>query len=273
MRRLHAAAPGGPPSGEDVGRAFAEKNGITGDDSAALAALRALPAAKLVNGMNLMNQQPDTYAGPMVDGRIVPDEVEPLFRAGKQARVPYLIGANALEFGFFALPADRTKESFAAFGPDTDAATAAYAASGDPGVSQMSDQAMVEPARLLARLTAAAGPPTWQYRFSYVATSLRDTARGALHATEIPFVFDTVRAKYEAATSAQDEAMGAAMNAYWVAFARTGDPNGAGRPRWPAYTAAGDAVMDFALTGPAAGPDPWKARLDLVEKLADRPRP
>ena len=129
-----------------------------------------------------------------------------------------------------------------------------------------SDGAMVEPARLLARLTASAGQPTYAYRFSYVATSLRPTTKGALHATEIPFVFSTVRAKYAEATSAEDEATGALANAYWAAFARTGDPNGDGRPQWPAFTVAGDVVMDIGAGGAAAKADPWKARLDVIER-------
>jgi hypothetical protein len=29
--------------------------------------------------------------------------------------------------------------------------------------------------------------------------------------------------------------------------------------------------MDFAVTGPAAKPDPWKARLDLLERFATNP--
>jgi para-nitrobenzyl esterase len=127
---------------------------------------------------------------------------------------------------------------------------------------------MVEPARLLARLAAAALQSTYQYRFSYVASSLRPNVKGALHAMEIPFVFETVRAKYGDATTAEDEALAAAANAYWVAFAAQGDPNGEGRPRWPAYTEKDDVLMDFAISGPVAKADPWKARLDLVEKHA-----
>lgn len=275
MRRIRENGPAGEPSAEAVGVAFAEKANVAvkGDDTATVAALRKLPAAALVNGMNLMNQQPDTYAGPMVDGQIVPLEVEPAFRAGKQAKVPYLIGANALEFGFFPLPPDRTDALFAAFGADRANAVAAYDPDGKGdkaamGLGLISDQAMVEPARLLARLTAAAGQPTWTYRFSYVASSLRASVRGALHATEIPFVFATVRAKYEGATTAEDEAMGEAMNAYWVAFARSGDPNGDDRPRWPRFVPAEDALMEFAVGGPVARPDPFKARLDAVERLA-----
>ena len=132
---------------------------------------------------------------------------------------------------------------------------------------------MVEPARMLARLTAQAGQPTYAYRFSYVASSLRGSTKGALHATEIPFVFGTVRAKYGEATTAEDEALAAQANAYWAAFAKTGDPNGEGRPKWPAFTAAGDVVMDLAVGGSKAGPDPWKARLDFVERAASSPAP
>ena len=132
---------------------------------------------------------------------------------------------------------------------------------------------MVEPARLLARLTSGAGQPTWVYRFSYVASSVRGQVRGALHATEIPFVFSTVRAKYEKATTPEDEAMGEVINAYWASFARTGDPNGEGRPAWPPYSADKDLLLDFAVGGPAAKPDPWRARLDFVERLAASPRP
>lgn len=97
---------------------------------------------------------------------------------------------------------------------------------------------------------------------------------GALHATEVPFVFETVRAKYEQATTPEDEAMGEAMNAYWAAFARSGDPGGDGRPAWPSYSAQQDVIMDFAVGGPVAKPDPSRARLDFVERLASSsPRP
>jgi para-nitrobenzyl esterase len=265
---------------EAVGVAFAKVAGVTAEDAAALAALRKLPAADLVRGLNLMTmgQQRDTYAGPMIDGKIVVEEPETAFRAGRQARVPYLVGANNREFGFMPLPPQAVDGMLARFGPARDAVLAAYDPEktgnlGEVGIGVMSDGAMVEPARLLARLASAAGQPTYVYRFSYVASSIRKDTKGALHATEIPFVFETVRAKYGEATTPEDEAIAAAANAYWVAFARTGDPNGEGRPRWPAYSEKEDVILDFALTGPAAKPDPWKARLDLVEKAAAAPSP
>ncbi len=193
---------------------------------------------------------------------IVVEETETAFRAGRQAKVPYIIGANDLEFGFAPMPADRTDGMLASFGAAREKVVAAYdpEGKGDKGVigmRLMSDMAMVEPARLLARVASAAGRPTWQYRFSYVASSLRGKVAGALHATEIPFVLNTVKANYGDATTPEDLAMGRAANAYWVAFAKTGDPGtAAGVPKWPRYSATDDVIMDFTLNGPAAKPDP-----------------
>jgi para-nitrobenzyl esterase len=278
-RKMHEPGPNGQASAEAVGLAFAKLVGTTGDDAGALAALRKLPAADVVRGLNLMTMgaQADTYPGPMIDGQVVTAEVETLFRAGQQAKVPYLVGANNREFGFMPLPPAAVDGMLARFGADKEKVLAAYdpqgtGDKGDVGVGIMSDGAMVEPARLLARLASSAGQPTYLYRFSYVATSLRATTKGALHATEIPFVFETVRAKYGDATTKEDEAIAAAANAYWVSFAKTGDPATPGLPPWPRYSEKDDVVMELGAAGPVAKPDPWKARLDLVEKAATAPR-
>jgi para-nitrobenzyl esterase len=279
MRRMREPGPDGGPSGEAVGLAFGKLVGIPGEDAEALAALRKLPAADVVRQLNLMSmgQQRDTTPGTMVDGQVLPEDVETAFRAGRQARIPYVIGANNREFGFMTPPPEAIEGMLARFGADKEKVIAAYDPEktgnlGEVGVGLASDGAMVEPARLLARLVSASGQPTYVYRFSYVASSLRKDAKGALHATEIPFVFDTVRAKYGEAATPEDAALAAAANAYWAAFAKSGDPNGDGRPKWPAYTAKDDAIMDFAISGPAAKADPWKARLDLVEAAASKGR-
>jgi para-nitrobenzyl esterase len=127
-----------------------------------------------------------------------------------------------------------------------------------------SDRMMVEPARFVAATLSKQDQPVWQYRFSYVAESMRSQWPGAPHATEIPYVFDTVKAKYADKLTDNDEKAAQAIHAYWVQFAKTGNPNGASMPDWPKYTTDNDAVMDFTANGPVAGPDPWKTRLDVV---------
>jgi len=54
-----------------------------------------------------------------------------------------------------------------------------------------------------------------------------------------------------------------------VAFTKTGKPEAAGQPAWPAYGPQTDSIMNFSNTGPVAGPDPWKARLDLAEAVSE----
>jgi para-nitrobenzyl esterase len=183
-----------------------------------------------------------------------------------------MIGANSADIGFGG--ARTIDDLFAPFGADKEKAMAAYGATASTPVNQVSsvlaaDQMMVEPARFAVRTLAALGVPAYEYRFSYVAESLRARVKGAPHATEIPFVFDTVAAKYGKDLTDADRAAGQAANAYWANFAKTGNPNGAGLPNWPAYSPKTDVLMDFTATGPVAKPDPWKERLDLVEKLAN----
>jgi para-nitrobenzyl esterase len=195
-----------------------------------------------------------------------------LYAAGKAQAVPLIVGANSMDIGF--MQARTVDELFAQFGPDAAAARAAYAP--DPATpvpvaafKAGGDQSMIEPAREIARLLSV-HQPVFEYRFSYVAESLRATTPGAPHATEIPYVFDTVAARYGKDLTAADAAAAKAMHAYWVGFARTGVPQGAGYPVWPAYQQQSDALLDFTAHGPLAGPDPWKIRMDLAQRFNTR---
>jgi para-nitrobenzyl esterase len=271
-RRVSGQAPGGPPSGEQVGLAFAKSVGIEGEDAAALAALRKLPADTVVSGLNMMTMFTPTYAGPMIDGQIVVDEPGRIYAAGGGAAVPLMVGANSMDIGFSM--AKTLDEVYAPFGAERRAqAEQAFDPKGSKDVRAVgtlvaSDTMMVEPARFAAKAWSKAGRPVYAFRFSYVADSMRGQWPGAPHATEIPFVFDTVAAKYGTALTPSDARTAALANAYWAAFAKTGNPNGNGRPDWPLYEPAGDQILDFANDGAKAGPDPWKARLDLVEQAA-----
>jgi len=131
---------------------------------------------------------------------------------------------------------------------------------------------MLEPARYSVRMLASQGQAAWEYRFGYVATSMRSQWPGAPHATEIPYVFDTVKAKYGAALSDEDAQIAKQANAYWSNFAKTGNPNGSGLPEWPQYQLTSDILMNFAMQGAKAEPDPRKQQLDFTEHAAERHR-
>ena len=271
-RQVHDQPPGAPPSGESVGLAFAKSMGVDGQDAATLAALRALPADKVVSGLNLMTMFGNpTYAGPMTDGQIIVGEPADLYRSGQAANVPVMVGATGMDGFAMARTLDQV---YAPFGPGRRAAAEAVydpSASGNVravGAKVASDLMMGEPARFVAKTLAGQGRKVYEFRFSYVAQSMRKEWPGAPHASDIPFFFDTVGARYGAGLTPQDEQVAKLANAYFIAFAKTGDPNGESRPAWPAYSVSGDTVMDIASPS-VGGPDPLKARFDFVQSVLD----
>jgi len=116
------------------------------------------------------------------------------------------------------------------------------------------DRAMLEPARHVATTYALRGIPSFVFRFSYVEASMRDQWKaGVPHAMELPFVFNTVRTQYGAATTPADEKAADQIQTYYANFAKTGDPNRAGLPEWPKYDPSKDVLMNSTMDdGPAA---------------------
>lgn len=276
---LERPGPGGEPPAEQSAIAFARSMGIKGDGAAALTALRELPAAKIVDGLDMSTQGQQIYqrrifSGPILDGKLVAQPPRQVFKEGGQARVPVIIGTTSDDLGFSH--AKTFAELFAPFGTQAAQARAAF----DPYDSQTVEQVgwriggvrdMLEPARFVARSVAVSGQPAWEYRFSYVQTGMREKLHGAPHFSEVPFVFESLKqvagTEFSKNVSNADMAMALTINAYWVNFARTGNPNGPDLPHWPTITPDGDQLMNFTIHGPKAEPDPVKQQLDLVEPL------
>ncbi len=272
------AEAGGRPSAETIGVNFATTQGIAGrSDAETLAALRALPADQVRGELNLAYRGPvdvPTYVGgPIVDGRVVVSTTDGAMRRGTAMAVPMMVGTTDADIAGFG---ETSKEGlFASFGAQADAARAAYDPAGTQELAAIGpevgrDRLMHEPARLVAQETQRAGQPAYLYRFGYVAQSMRKDWSGAPHATDIPYFFDTVAAKYGAALTPQDARAAQLANRYVVNFVRKGDPNAPGLPRWPAFDARRGAVQLLQADASAInGVDPLKARLDAVQGAAD----
>jgi para-nitrobenzyl esterase len=276
--QLGAAPP--LPAAEAIGMAFAKSQGIDGSDAAALARLRALPADKVTGGLSMrtfLSLNPVTYSGPITDGKLIVEPPGAAYKAGRQAKVPVMVGATGADLGFNS--ATSVEALMAPFGDQRAAALAAYDPEGSGNLVAMRskvgrDQTMLEPARFVAASFAAQGVPSYEFRFDYVGEALKARAPGgAPHASEIPFVFDTYGAPYIAMVSPthsgeatpKDLAVARTMQSYWLNFARTGDPNGPGLPAWPRYDPKADQLMLFRGDGViAATPEPLKARMDLT---------
>jgi para-nitrobenzyl esterase len=133
------------------------------------------------------------------------------------------------------------------------------------------EDSMTEPARRRAKSLALHGRPVWLYRFAYVPEALRPTLPGAGHDAEIQMVFGNPSPSAKAGWSAADAAMAKTVSGYWVAFAKSGDPNHPGALPWPRFTSRQDRLMSFGGAGPAVLADFGRKRLDMLEAVETRP--
>jgi len=86
---------------------------------------------------------------------------------------------------------------------------------------------------------------------------------GSPHGQEVAYVFGTLD-KTSPKTSKTDLVISDAMGTYWTNFAKYGDPNGAGEPRWPAFSDSHPVVMYLSKT-PHTGPVPSAAALKVLD--------
>ncbi len=261
----------GERSAEAIGTAFAEAHGVKGDDSAAAAALRALPADALnapVSGL-----ADPAIPGPMLDGQIVTGGIAEGFAKGAEAHVPFMEGGNSYEASLVPQVADHPDPMIARYG-DAAKVEALYGGAAAPEVARelLTDSLITEPDRFLARQMARQGLPVFVYHFSYVPAAARPTSFGASHGSEITYVFGTLPdhpitygPRTIPAATPDDRKVSDAMHAYWVAFAKTGDPDSAGGPRWPRFAVGAERLIEFGADGVNIRTDFAKPRLDLIE--------
>lgn len=273
--------PNYPVSAETIGIQFARSMGIEGTDEAALARLRALSAEEVLRGAPAQPgvNVPRYETTPVLDGKLVTETAETAYKAKRQPRVPLLVGSNSADTAGNRIRATTKEQLFARFGQWSAQAKAAYDPDGSTDLATLISRAnddfgQAEPARFAANAFAANGSPVYRYRFSYVQTAMRERMRtGAPHGGEIAFVFGTLGTGGfgpPIPPTAQDQAVSRMAQSYWVNFARTGDPNGAGLPVWPRHDPRKDLIFEFRPDGSAdADPDSRKARLDVMQLATD----
>lgn len=272
-----------PVSAETVGVNFARRHKIEGTDAAALAKLRALKVEEIVDGGQENDGQggPRIYSGPIIDGKLVVETTTNIYKAGRHARVPLMIGNNSAEIGGPFVNASSSKEElFSLFGELKDEAKAAYDPDGNKEFAEVitmfnTDKVWAEPARFTAGIYAAKGDPAYIFLFSYVPAHMKERMKfGPGHGTDVSFVFDNLGTggfgPPPPPPTAEDKEVARIMNAYWVNFAKTGNPNGKGLPKWAVYSPKTNQILDVQADGkPVTKSDPRKARLDVIEKAVN----
>jgi para-nitrobenzyl esterase len=213
--------------------------------------------AKVGFGMgSLMNRRRVGF-NPVVDGKAIPHHPFEPVAPKISANVPLMIGTNKDEIllfapqlanvdeptmksrmqGFLGDSADRIVEAYRRARPGASAA--------DIAVAITSDRFMrIGSITLAERQAAQNSAPAFMYLFTWETPVLGGRLKSP-HALEIPFVFDNVATDRLSGEGPEKFALAEKMSKAWLAFARSGNPNHEGLPKWPAYSAEQRPTMIF----------------------------
>ena len=112
---------------------------------------------------------------------------------------------------------------------------------------------------LAGRKADQGAAPVWFYQF-YRKTPVEGGRYHTPHASEIPFVFDTLALAKSIGgePTASAQLLADRMSAAWATFARNGDPNGGHTISWPKYDSVKRSTMvwDESPAGPRIEDDP-----------------
>jgi para-nitrobenzyl esterase len=106
------------------------------------------------------------------------------------------------------------------------------------------------------------------YWFSHAPPHPRAATLGAYHTSEIPYAFNNLL-RTDWNYTAIDRRIADSMSSYWVNFATTGEPNGAGVPTWPPYNVAEEPYMELA-DAPVSKKFLRKAALEFFDRALAR---
>lgn len=217
-----------------------------------LDALRALPAPVLLQATDPKAKPAFDFA-PDIDGLFLTEAPAETFAHGDQAKVPLLVGANSQEGFYPAILHDRppTPGNYRAalgtlFGDRADEALRLY-----PGAT--AEEVKRSATALAGDLFIAHSTWRWMdlhrhtggqsvyfYYYAHPRPAKRDPAPGeqpdpgAVHSGEIEYALGNLDGNRVYAWTPVDRAVSRTMQDYFAQFVRSGDPNQAGLPAWPA---------------------------------------
>jgi para-nitrobenzyl esterase len=254
---------------EAAGAKYAEAKGAR-----TLAELRALPAATFFTPTGGRGGTPAPN-GVVKDGWVLTD-TEPA------DQVPLMLGFVADDIGVGgsgagAKPTAATYRSDAerSYGERAAAFLKLYPASTDSEVAAALKSAARDRVRVSldawATEQARKSRRLYTYYFDRVLPWPAHPEFGAFHTSEVPYVFNTI-SKLDRPWESIDRTVAETVSSYWANFARKGDPNGTGLPRWPAYQPGTYMTMQL---GPRMGAmsiaEPEKLQFFLAVLTSSRP--
>ena len=267
----------GLPPATDIASKYMATLGVK-----SLKELRSLPTEKLV--LTAAEQKAGDFSGSMVDGQILKGDPVPLFAAGQQAKVPFMIGTNSWDASLFAFNQPPIEALAKAFKEDLKIVNQLYGNIPEKcaiSADLMGDMLFRASTKFLADSMngIALG---YAYYFDYLTKNIRPAYPGVPHAFEISFVFGSNAFTNQAPKTPessvnrcsrienaiaenkkggiwpgymypitdkndpQDIAISEKMSASWAQFAKTGNPNVEGQANWPTYKLKDDVMRAFS---------------------------
>jgi len=251
--------------GEGEPLTTAEKRGaewLSSADISSIAEARKIPAEKL----QTMVPHRVGWARPVVDGWVIAGDQYKLYEAGRYDDVPVLTGYNSDEGLLFGNP--KSQEAYVQsvrerYGQFADKVLAAYPGGTTPTEDKTArdlfrDSSFGWNAWTWARLQTKTGESkVFLYYFdekAEIPPGSEGAGYGARHASELPYVFRQLTEHDRPAPTPKDEALSEMMRSYWTNFVKTGNPNGAGLPNWPAYDNTKPQILHIEAGNTKAGP-------------------
>ena len=241
-----------------------------------LAELRAVPAERLVNTQY-------ANASMTVDGWAIAEQPYLTYARGANHETALLQGYNVHEADLFCMGERVSTENY------RESLAPLYGDLADEAAAAVPPRAQDERYRVLidrggdakgaydeavsaawfsyshyrwAKLLTDQGRPVYTYWFT------KDNGgMGSYHAGELPYFFGCLERHPRLYTEA-DRRLSDVMVQYYVNFIKTGDPNGAGLPRWETAAEAPDRVLELGETVGMTD-DPWLPLHRLLDRYQD----
>ncbi|WUI01397.1 carboxylesterase family protein [Spirillospora sp. NBC_00431] len=247
------------------GASVAASVGCT-DPATQVACMRGKPVDQLLRAGTQPNSWRDFWFTPTIDRTVIKEPTSRALSSGRYSHVPILSGSNREEGRLFvatlwhqvqgrsatepelreeirALAGEVTPEMLAAYPPES------------PGNADVAVSRVITDARFAcaALFTSRAvlpysGPNVYEFEFTdpnppYSKTLDPTWDLAAYHTSEMYYLFKVVMGLPTTGLDGAQTQLSNQMIKYWTTFARTGDPNGAGSPTWPPYTAASEQIQ------------------------------